>query len=1247
MKSFCICKLHRLALVALPLTFGLCLSARAQHIWNAGSGTTNGWSEPLNWNFGVAPTSADAVLFNNDAPPASTNVQGAVNNVVDVSTSVASISFTAVTNTGIINGAPSTNFHTTMIPPGITLSVVGSGTLLNVGTGTDVGQEAKLFATITGGGNLEVGNLASPVATDSIFIGQGAGSSDEHRAYLDLSGLDSFKASVGTILMGDSATGVARKAGTLTLAKTNVLRVSSSDSLGAFRLCHNTGGQGRVSELLLGQTNAIFTDYMRVAGIRGGGANVLFQSGLSSPTVYLRGHSNPRMAQLNVAEGRGQTGANGCNASFDTTGGTLDCMVSTMILGYAPNSTSAASVFTGILTMDTGILDVSLLYIGWQGQNNVAPGVGIMNLNGTAEVLAGTLTIGRDAGNAAGFGTGTLNLAGNAKMTVTGNVLENNASGGNGSSTINFTNGGTMLVAGTMRVDNLNITNGNLALGIGPTINDANPACVVANLNCATAVTLGIQGSGYGLGRYPLIKYTGTIGGDGYGAIALSLPPRTYGYLSNNVANLSIDVVITNIAYARWEGNVNGDWDTNTANWIDSGTSLATLYSQATIPADSAIFDDNATGTRIVNLTTNLTPANVLITNSTPPYVFSGSGRLTGTMALSKNGSGTLVLTNSGNNSFVGGVNVNAGTLQLGLAPDRLPTSSLVTFADVPGAQLDLGGQDQTVGTLAGGGANGGDIHLGANTLTVENGGTYSGDISGVGGVLRKTVSGNLTLSGANTHSGGTILTGGALTLNNSSGSGVGNGPVDIATGLFLNIGNGGAGGSISGATFITNNGVMFFSSSTPNVVNASIEGSGNVVLGSTNTLLTNHVTFTAANTYTGYTSITNGALRISHSDALGDLNGQTGMSIYSPSARLELMGNINVAETIDPSQKSFGYGDAPNIVNVSDTNTLSGTLNLYQGGTYWSFRSDAGRLIVNGIVNNFTTSGSGRTLRLYGPADGEWNTPMSAAAGSVTHVLKHGTGTWTLTGTHSYNGTTLAYGGNLIVNGDILSTDNVEVGWTNFTHPYVPGGVPATFGGNVVIYGSVIVNTNGTLKPGNSIGTMSISNALTTEGTIVMDVNTDTLEHDFIIAAAGITYGGTLAINPSGLGTAVTNGASAKLFDAASYSGAFAAIVPATPGPGLAWNTSSLTVDGTLKIGLPPNTTPTNLTFAVTGGGSTLDISWPASHIGWRLEAQTNSVSVGISNNWFTVPGSAATNYVVMPIDAANGAVFYRMIYP
>ena len=59
------------------------------------------------------------------------------------------------------------------------------------------------------------------------------------------------------------------------------------------------------------------------------------------------------------------------------------------------------------------------------------------------------------------------------------------------------------------------------------------------------------------------------------------------------------------------------------------------------------------------------------------------------------------------------------------------------------------------------------------------------------------------------------------------------------------------------------------------------------------------------------------------------------------------------------------------------------------------------------------------------------------------------------------------------------------------------------------------------------------------------------------------------------------------------------------------------------------------------------MTLSWPASYTGWRLETQTNSLNVGLSNNWVAVPGSTTVNTVTLPINAASGAVFYRLVYP
>ena len=62
---------------------------------------------------------------------------------------------------------------------------------------------------------------------------------------------------------------------------------------------------------------------------------------------------------------------------------------------------------------------------------------------------------------------------------------------------------------------------------------------------------------------------------------------------------------------------------------------------------------------------------------------------------------------------------------------------------------------------------------------------------------------------------------------------------------------------------------------------------------------------------------------------------------------------------------------------------------------------------------------------------------------------------------------------------------------------------------------------------------------------------------------------------------------------------------------------------------------------------GTQLQLSWPTSHIGWRLQAQTNSSNTGLATNWVNVSGSALTNQSTFPVNTANGSVFLRLIYP
>jgi hypothetical protein len=92
----------------------------------------------------------------------------------------------------------------------------------------------------------------------------------------------------------------------------------------------------------------------------------------------------------------------------------------------------------------------------------------------------------------------------------------------------------------------------------------------------------------------------------------------------------------------------------------------------------------------------------------------------------------------------------------------------------------------------------------------------------------------------------------------------------------------------------------------------------------------------------------------------------------------------------------------------------------------------------------------------------------------------------------------------------------------------------------------------------------------------------------------------------------------------------------------GLWWSIHEFNVFGRI---VTVSTTPPQISFGVSGG--LLQFGWPADHTGWRLEAQTNSAGSGLGANWMTVPGSAATNQMFVPIDQAVGNAFFRLVYP
>jgi hypothetical protein len=182
-------------------------------------------------------------------------------------------------------------------------------------------------------------------------------------------------------------------------------------------------------------------------------------------------------------------------------------------------------------------------------------------------------------------------------------------------------------------------------------------------------------------------------------------------------------------------------------------------------------------------------------------------------------------------------------------------------------------------------------------------------------------------------------------------------------------------------------------------------------------------------------------------------------------------------------------------------------------------------------------------------------------------------------------------------------------------------------------------------LRPGNAVGTLTVTNTATLAGNVVMELApTNTVNSDRLVSGSTLTYGGVLTVTNVSFG-GLTNGTYVfQLFSAPTITGSFDATnLPALP-LNKSWDTSELAA-GRIKLVVSVDTTPTNIVTAL--NGNSLQLTWPASHIGWRLQAQTNTTSVGLANNWVLVPNSDLTNTFTTSFNTSTNAVFYRMVFP
>jgi fibronectin-binding autotransporter adhesin len=602
-----------------------------------------------------------------------------------------------------------------------------------------------------------------------------------------------------------------------------------------------------------------------------------------------------------------------------------------------------------------------------------------------------------------------------------------------------------------------------------------------------------------------------------------------------------------------------------------------------------------------------------------------------GATALAKSGSGKWVVT--GNNTYSGATTIAGGTLQVGaggatgslgsgnvaangslifnrtgtLTNSTISGSGSVTVNSgtvvLPGNNTYTGGTTISSGTLqvgtggATGSLNSGSAIVTDGTIIFDSTSDFSitSVISGTGNLVKRG-SGLLKIIGGNTYSGWTVIDPGAT--------------LQVSEGQF---------GALT-SSVVTNNGTLLMTRQDTAVFiyGGSIRGSGTVVKDNNNSNV-GDVTFTGDNTYTGGTVIGGGNIIVGDGGINGWIVGNVLFTnsttpnelsrslVFNRSDDVTFPGLITFAPTLP-------FGNRGVVVqNGSGTLTLTGN-NDYPGGT----TVNAGVLQAG---NGGTTGAIGtgpvtvNTLLIFNRSDDITFGNTFTGSGSV---VKAGAGKLTLTSTNNITGSLIVSNGTLVVNSeDFSSLVNV---------------INGTLGGTGAFYGAVILEAGTTLAPGTSVGTLTFNGNLDIGGNVAVEVDKSlSPSNDVVVVLGTLTKVGTGTLTVANLGSTLVVGDKFTLFSQPVANGAALTVT----GGGATW-INNLEVDGSITVSTV--TAPPTLNFTTTG--NSLQFTWTGS---FKLQAQTNSLSVGISNNWGDYPGGG-TSGVTVPVNVANGSVFFRL---
>ncbi len=959
---------------------------------------------------------------------------------------------------------------------------------------------------------------------------------------------------------GNIASGNGGKGGDATAVLGTSLDMVADNSDTGFSVLGGKGGQtngsgvgGAGGEAVLTVASSVSADTSQV-NILGGNANSGY--GSSGVTEMAGGDANASLGSMNLTSNLyyGNPGAYTGPAALNLTGGNG---------GYDSNAGNGGQGGSASLTVSGGF-SIDSSQVGLRGGvgGNVSSGTG--GQGGNAWVSIGTdLTLGST------YGSSGMNLYG----------------GGGGSSSSGVGGAGgdaTLLVSGAFSGSNINVLAGNGSNGGngGNAIFDANSAA----LNGSATLTLqaGNGGSagnaGVTLGSLDLVDagtfmsvQAGTGTSNGAANVQIGSLAGAGGLFVNSAGNSSLQV-----SSGDFTGVISGNTGLDKTGAGALTLTADNTYSQATT-LDGGVLqfgaDANlgASGQLVFNGGT-LQAGNDLITNETATLastagtidlngnavtwngVIGGPGSLN--VISSAAGSGLLTLSNT--NTYAGATSI-VNTAVGVFGDSNLGTGGIVLNGGTLAA-LDNLTLSHSITLLA----NGGTVEDDANNITL------SGIISGSGGLNLEGTPFHgvqvLSLTGANTYSGGTTI--GALYLQIQSGADLGTGTVVFNGGILQ-----------AGASFAANQDIALNNGSREIDLNGNsvtwngvISGNGELEVGDSSGSGNGVLRLTNSNTYTNGTLVNGANLWVSSDANLGAASGTLNLSDgqlsasdninFNASRNLDLTGSGGLLDTegnqitwngVISGSGNFEIGDGSHsstgAVTLTNANTYTGStvvdlgtsLVLSGNGTLGE-----GMLGANGTVDFSLTNASavagtpvtvssiigngnlylGRIDLVTGTdnANVEFDGVISdggAAGAGVTgaSLTKVGSGALTLTGENTYSGGTVLQSGTLVAgNSQVFGTGDVALN-----------------GGTLQISGPRSLNVGGNYT--QSAG-----------ATLALGLGPIATSWDTLVVGGTAHLGGTLEVVSYG-GFAIHDNETFTIVEAAGVTGTFGSVQDSVPG--------------------------------------------------------------------------------------------------